>query len=215
MSVIKDVVMSASVALGNVASRERDRELETTHEDGRPKALGDRARNRLNAMLGEGAAKLAVSQTAQFGAKELARRLSSETARRIFGALAKRPVVAAGAALLAFDTARDGFRLARGTIDGREFAKRLGGNGVGLAGAAGGAWVGSIVGTFAMPVVGSMVGSVIGGVVGGIGGDTYGRQKVRDVLGMDDDEDDDVHDDADDDDPAQYDDDQDGTDHDG
>ena len=189
MGLIKDVVMATSVAAGNVASRERDRELETRHEDGRPKALGERAKGRVNAMIGEGTAKVAVSQTAHFGAKELAKRLPNETLKRVFGALGKRPLVAAGAALFAFDTARDGFRLARGTIDSREFAERLGGNGAGLVGAAGGAWVGSFVGTFAMPVVGTAVGSVIGGVIGGIGGDTYGRKKIRDLLGVEDDDD--------------------------
>ena len=196
MSIIKDIVMSASVALGNVASRERDRELETTHDDGRPKALGERARQRVQAMVGEGTAKVVVSQTAHLGAKELAKRLSGETLKRVFGALAKRPAVAAGAALFAFDTARDSFRLARGSIDGREYAQRLGGNGIGLAGAAGGAWVGSMVGTLAMPVVGTLVGSLVGGVVGGIGGDTFGRRQVRQWLGeeeedFDDDDDDD------------------------
>lgn len=185
MSIIKDIVMSASVAVGNVASRERDRELETTHDDGRPKALGERARQRVQAMVGEGTAKVVVSQTAHLGAKELAKRVSGETLKKVFGALAKRPTVAAGAALFAFDTARDGFRLARGSIDGREFAERMGGNGVGLAGAAGGAWVGSMVGTLAMPVVGTLIGSVLGGVVGGIGGDTFGRRQVRRWMGDD------------------------------
>lgn len=195
MSIIKDIVMSASVAVGNVASRERDRELETTYEDGRPKALGERARQRVQAMVGEGTAKVVVSQTAHLGAKELAKRLSGETLKKVFGALAKRPAVAAGAALFAFDTARDGFRFARGSIDGREFAERLGGNGVGLAGAAGGAWVGSMVGTLAMPVIGTLVGSVVGGVVGGIGGDTFGRRQVRQWLGDDEEDYDDDDDD--------------------
>lgn len=194
MSLVRDVVMSASVALGNAASRERDRDMETVHDDGRPKALGERARQRWNAMVGEGFGKLVVSQTAHLGAKELAKRLSNETAKRVFREIGKRPIVAASAALLAFDVARDGVRLARGTIDGREFAERVGGNGVGLVGAAGGAWVGSMVGTLAMPVVGSMVGSVIGGVIGGIGGDTYGRAKVRKVMGNDVDNQDDDHD---------------------
>lgn len=197
MSMIKDVVMSASVAIGNAASRERDRDLETVHEDGRPKALGERARQRWSAMVGEGFGKVVVSQTAHLGAKELAKRVGNETAKRVFGELAKRPIVAASAALFAFDVARDGARLAKGSIDGREFAERVGGNGVGLVGAAGGAWVGSMVGTLAMPVVGTMVGSVIGGVIGGIGGDTYGRAKVRSVMGGDDDSDD-LDDDAED-----------------
>jgi len=195
MSLVRDVVMSASVAIGNAASRERDRELETVHDDGRPKALGERARQRWNAMIGEGFGKVVVSQTAHLGAKELAKRLTNETAKRVFTEIGKRPIVAASAALLAFDVARDGVRLARGSIDGREFAERVGGNGVGLAGAAGGAWVGSMVGTLAMPVVGSMVGSVIGGVIGGIGGDTYGRAKVRSMMGSDEVDDDEVDDD--------------------
>jgi len=197
MSLVRDVVMSASVAIGNAASRERDRELETVHDDGRPKALGERARQRWNAMIGEGFGKVVVSQTAHLGAKELAKRLTNETAKRVFKEIGKRPIVAASGALLAFDVARDGVRLARGSIDGREFAERVGGNGVGLAGAAGGAWIGSMVGTLAMPVVGSMVGSVIGGVIGGIGGDTYGRAKVRSMMGGDEVDDDDIDEDDD------------------
>lgn len=200
MSIVRDVVMSASVAVGNAASRERDRDLETVHEDGRPKALGERARQRWNAIAKEGFGKVVVSQTAHLGAKELAKRLGNETAKRIFKEIGKRPIVAAGGALFAFDVARDGYRLARGDIDGAEFAERVGGNGVGLVGAAGGAYLGSMLGTFAMPVVGTAVGSVIGGVIGGIGGDTWGRAKVASVLGTDDidDEDDDLDDDADD-----------------
>lgn len=198
MSLVRDVVMSASVAVGNAASRERDRDLETVHEDGRPKALGERARQRWNAIAKEGFGKVVVSQTAHLGAKELAKRLTNETAKRVFTELSKRPIVAAGAALFAFDVARDGVRLARGDIDGTEFAERVGGNGVGLVGAAGGAYLGSMLGTFAMPVVGTMVGSVIGGVIGGIGGDTYGRAKVSSLLGTDGDDDDDDDDDNED-----------------
>ena len=84
MSIISDVVMSASVALGNAASRERDRDMETVHEDGRPKALGERARQRWNAIAKEGFGKVVVSQTAHLGAKELAKRLTNETAKRVF-----------------------------------------------------------------------------------------------------------------------------------
>ena len=187
MSIISDVVMSASVAVGNAASRERDRDMETTHEDGRPKALGERARQRWNAIAQEGVGKVIVSQTAHLGAKELAKRLTNETAKRVFREIGKRPIAAASVALFAFDTARDGVRLARGGIDGREFAERMGGNGAGLVGAAGGAWVGSMVGTLAMPLIGTMVGSVIGGVIGGIGGDTYGRKKIGSLFGDEDD----------------------------
>jgi phage tail tape-measure protein len=200
MSMIRDIVMSASVAVGNVASRERDRDMETTHEDGRPKALGERARERVNVFIREGAGKVAVAQAAHFGAAELAKRVGNETLKKVFGQLAKRPIVSAGAALFAFDTARDGLRLARGNIDGREFAQRVGGNTVGLVGSAGGAYLGSVLGTFAMPVVGTMIGSVVGGVIGGIGGDTYGRTQINSMMGIDEDDDLDDDDDLEDDD---------------
>lgn len=183
MSLIRDLVMSASVAVGNVASRERDREGQLAWDDGRPKALGDRARGRVQAIAQEGVAKLTVSQTAHFGAKELAKRVSGDIAKKVFGQLAKRPAIAAGSALFAFDTARDGYRFARGRIDGPEFTERVAGNAAGLVGAGAGAQVGAFIGTLAMPVIGTVVGSVVGGVAGGIGGDTYGRRKIRSLLG--------------------------------
>lgn len=183
MSLVRDLVMSASVAVGNVASRERDREGQSTWDDGRPKALGDRARGRVQAIAQEGIAKLTVSQTAHFGAKEIAKRVSGDVAKKVFGVLAKRPAIAAGTALFAFDTARDGIRFARGRIDGPELLERVAGNAAGLVGAGAGAQVGAFIGTLAMPVVGTVVGSVVGGVAGGIGGDTYGRRKIRSLLG--------------------------------
>jgi hypothetical protein len=198
MSIVKDLLTSASVAVGNTAARERDREGIAQYDDGRPRPIGERARGRVQAIVTEGTAKLAVSQTAHFAAKEAAKRLSGETAKKVFGFLAKRPAAAAGSALFVFDTARDGYRLARGNIDTPEFAERVGGNAAGLAGASVGAHVGALIGTLAMPVVGTAAGSVIGGVVGGIGGDTYGRRKVRNLLGyeyVDEDDDDDWEDD--------------------
>lgn len=183
MPLIRDLVMSASVAVGNVASRERDRSAEGDEADGRPRAFSERARGRVQAMVTEGVAKVTVSQTAFLGARELAKRVGSDSARKVFGALAKRPTAAAGTALFAFDAARDGIRLARGEIESRQFAERVGGNAAGLAGAAVGAQVGAFVGTLAMPLVGTAVGSVVGGVVGGVGGDTYGRRKVRNIVG--------------------------------
>lgn len=182
---IKDFVVSASVAAGNVASRERDRDTHARHGDGRPRPVEERARGRVKAVVREGTAKLVVSQTAHLGAKELAKRIGHDALKKIFGALAKRPAAAAGSALFAFDVARDGARFAKGSIDKDEFAERVGGNAVGLAGAAGGAYVGSFLGTMAIPIVGTAVGSVVGGVVGGIGGDTFGRRKVRNLLGSD------------------------------
>ncbi|MFZ9889619.1 MAG: hypothetical protein ACO3JL_19160, partial [Myxococcota bacterium] len=95
----------------------------------------------------------------------------------------KRPAIAAGGALFVVDAARDGYRLARGDIGVPEFAERLGGNAAGLVGAGAGAQVGAFLGTLALPVIGTIAGSVIGGVVGGVGGDTYGRHKVRNLLG--------------------------------
>ncbi|MCP4500342.1 MAG: hypothetical protein GY822_10320 [Deltaproteobacteria bacterium] len=195
MSLVKDLMVAASVAAGNVASRERDRPPDPVYDDGRPRPISERARGRFSSMISEATAKLAVSQTAHLGARELAKRVNQDALKRVFGVLAKSPATSAGAALFVFDSARDGVRLARGKIEGSEFAERMGGNAVGMAGAAGGAYVGSFVGTLAMPVIGTVVGSMIGGVIGGVGGDTYGRRKVRNVIGVDDYDDDEDWDD--------------------
>jgi hypothetical protein len=193
---LKDIILSASVAVGNTASRERDREVETRSSDGRPRPMGDRAKGRVQAIVTEGTAKIVVAETAHYGVKELAKRVTGEGLKKALGFLAKSPAASAGTALFAFDVARDGYRLARGSIDTGEFAERVGGNAVGIAGAATGAWVGSIVGSFAMPIVGTVIGSVVGGVVGGVGGDTYGRKRVRGLLGHNEvDDDDDEYDD--------------------
>jgi len=186
MGLVKDLMTAASVAAGNVASRERDRPPDPTYDDGRPRPISERAKGRVADIVSEASAKLAVSQTAHLGVRELAKRVNQETLKKVFGVLAKSPAASAGTALFMFDSARDGVRLARGKIEATEFAERMGGNAVGMAGAAGGAYVGSFVGTLAMPVIGTAVGSVIGGVIGGVGGDTYGRRKVRNVLGVDD-----------------------------
>lgn len=183
MSLIRDLITSASVAAGNVASRERDREGITAYDDGRPRPIADRARNRVQSIVQEGVAKLTVSQTAHFGAKELAKRIPGDVAKKVFGQLAKRPAVAAGSAIFLFDSAREGYRFARGRIDGPELVERLSGNAAGLVGAGAGAHVGAFIGTLAMPVVGTIAGSVVGGVVGGVGGDTYGRRKIRNLMG--------------------------------
>jgi phage tail tape-measure protein len=196
---VKDILVSASVAVGNVASRERDRDVGLTYDDGRPRPMAERAEGRVKALATEGIAKVAVSQGAHYGVRELAKRVNQETLKKVLGQLSKSPAASAGAALFAFDIARDGFRFARGRIDGGELAERVGGNAVGLVGAGTGAYVGSFVGTLAMPVIGTAIGSVVGGVIGGIGGDTYGRRKVRDVLGLEDYDDDFDDDDYDDD----------------
>jgi hypothetical protein len=182
MSIIKDLIMSAGVAVGSLASRERDRDSLSRHADGRPKPIKERAEDRVRAVATEGTARVAVSQTAHIAAKEVAKRATGETLKKVAGALAKRPALAAGSLLFAVDAARDGVRLARGKIDGQEFAERVGGNAAGMAGAGAGAYVGAIVGGIAVPLVGTVVGSVVGGVVGGIGGDTYGRHRVREVF---------------------------------
>lgn len=200
MSLVKDLLVAASVAAGNVASRERDRAPSATDDDGRPRPISERVAGRTQALWTEGTAKLAVSQTAHLGAREAAKRVNQEVLKKVFGTLAKSPATSAGAALFLFDAARDGVRLARGHIGGGEFAERMGGNAVGMAGAAGGAYVGSFVGTLAMPIVGTAVGGVIGGVIGGVGGDTYGRRKIRSLIGEGDewdDDDDDIDDDDD------------------
>ena len=126
MSLVKDLLVAASVAAGNVASRERDRAPSATDDDGRPRPISERVAGRTQALWTEGTAKLAVSQTAHLGAREAAKRVNQEVLKKVFGTLAKSPATSAGAALFLFDAARDGVRLARGHIGGGEFAERMG-----------------------------------------------------------------------------------------
>ena len=182
MSTLKDMLVSAGMAAGNIASRERDRRVELEDDDGRPKPMSERAEGRLQAIVTEGGAKIAVSQTAHLGAREVAKRLSEGSLKTVFSVLAKRPASAGGSALFAIDTAREGVRLARGQIGGSEFAVRVGGNAASIVASIGGSKVGAMIGTMTMPVVGTAIGGIVGGVVGGIGGDTYGRLKMNQIL---------------------------------
>ena len=182
----KELMVSASMAVGQLAAKERDRLMEKRHRDGRPKAFAEKTKERIEAVVGEGAARVVVSQTAHLAAKEISKRVGQETVKKIAKELAKRPALAAGTAFLAFDAARDGVRLGKGQIDANEFAERMGGHAGGAVGSGGGAVVGAMLGTAAMPVVGTVVGSVIGSVLGGVGGDTFGRHKVRQMVRRDD-----------------------------
>ncbi len=181
----KELMVSASMAVGQLAAKERDRFIEKRHKDGRPKAFGEKTKERVEAVVGEGVGRVVISQTAHLAAKELSKRVGQETVKRIATELAKRPALAAGTAFLAFDAARDGLRLSQGKINTDQFIERMGGHAGGLVGSGGGAVVGAMVGTAAMPVVGTVVGSVVGSVLGGVGGDTYGRHRVRKMVNKD------------------------------
>mgnify|MGYP006979900894 CR=1 FL=1 len=47
MGLVKDLMTAASVAAGNVASRERDRPPDPTYDDGRPRPISERAKGRV------------------------------------------------------------------------------------------------------------------------------------------------------------------------
>lgn len=181
----KELMVSASMAVGQLAAKERDRLVEKRHQDGRPKAFGEKTKERVEAIIGEGVGRVVVSQTAHLAAKEVSKRVGQETVKRVAKELAKRPALAAGTAFLAFDAARDGVRLGTGKIDKGEFVERMGGHAGGLVGSGGGAVVGAMIGTAAMPVFGTVLGSVVGSVLGGVGGDTYGRHQVRKMVRKD------------------------------
>ena len=91
----KELMVSASMAVGQLAAKERDRLMEKRHRDGRPKAFAEKTKERIEAVVGEGAARVVVSQTAHLAAKEISKRVGQETVKKIAKELAKRPALAA------------------------------------------------------------------------------------------------------------------------
>ena len=166
---LRQAMNKASMAAGNVLSRERDR------EPGQGDGPKERGRQRLQAMVRDSATKLAISQGAQRMARWAARRLPEKGLGKLAHKLAPRPLASAGVALFAFDAARDGLRLARGQIDSAEMFVRSSGNAAGLTASAGGAVVGGAVGGMLLPVVGAPLGSLLGSMAAGVGGDAAGR----------------------------------------
>ncbi len=177
MAGLKDLIVSASVAAGSIITAERDRLLATT-EDGRPKSLKKRVPERMRSAAAEGAAKLAISQGAHLGAREIAKRVSGPTLRKIFGVLGKHPAAASGVLFIGWDTMKDTSHFVSGKITKSELTARVAGNFGGVAGSAGGAYAGAAVGAVVIPFVGAFVGSVVGGVLGGVAGEAYAREKV-------------------------------------
>ena len=79
----KELMVSASMAGGQLAAKERDRLIEKRHRDGRPKAFAEKTKERIEAVVGEGAARVVVSQTAHLAAKEISKRVGQETVKKI------------------------------------------------------------------------------------------------------------------------------------
>ena len=174
---LRSTVRKTAVAVASFVTREADR------EPGEEGSIRERVRQRFNGMSFDASARLALSLSAQSLARWGARTLPNRGLGRLARGLASRPLAAAGVALFAFDAARDGVRLSRGGISGREFVERSSGNALGIASSAGGAVVGGAIGGVVVPVVGAPIGSVLGGMVGGIGGDAVGRGLARTVVG--------------------------------
>lgn len=179
MGILKDAVLQGSLAVGNLLSSERDRPAATGA------SLAERAGKRVRAVAADGVAKTAVSVAAPHAAREVARRLGEGVVGRVAGSLARRPLVAAGAALLAVDAVRDGLRVVRGQMTPSQALEHLGASGAGLVGGAGGATVGAALGTvlIPVPVLGSVAGGLVGSVAGSFAGDALGREAIRKALG--------------------------------
>lgn len=174
---IKDAVVNAGMAVGNVVSGERDRpDLKGS--------MDQRIKQRASAVAGDATAKMATSVAAPHVAREVAKRAADSVVGRVAAGLAARPMVAAGAALLAVDAVRDGVRVVKGDMKPSAALEHLGASATGLVGGAGGAWAGALAGTLLIPVpvVGSVVGGLLGSVAGSLAGDQVGRSALRQVL---------------------------------
>jgi hypothetical protein len=126
----------------------------------------------------EGAAKGAVGATLQAGVVALARSAAPQVVRQGARAAARSNVaIAAGAVIV--DSIVGGAQYARGDINGREYAGKVGesasATGAGLASAKAGA----LLGTALVPGVGTIIGAVVGGIAGGMGGATVFRKLFR------------------------------------
>jgi hypothetical protein len=136
------------------------------------KSVGEAALDTIKASAvgaAEGAAKGAVGATLQAGVVSLARSAAPQVVRQGARAAARGNVaIAAGAVIV--DSVVGGVQYARGDINGREYAGKVGESasaaGAGLAGAKAGA----VLGTALAPGVGSVVGALVGAIAGGMGG---------------------------------------------
>ncbi|MEW5848485.1 MAG: hypothetical protein AB2A00_06705 [Myxococcota bacterium] len=177
MSILKDTLLQGGLAVGNLVATERDRPAQKG-------SIPERAQKRVRAVVTDGATKTAVSVGAPHAAREVARRAGENLLGKVAAGLARRPLVAAGAALLAVDAVREGARVVKGQIKPSEALTRLGGHATGLVGGAGGGYAGAALGSvlIPVPVVGTLAGGLIGSVVGSVAGDLAGRTAVQKVL---------------------------------
>lgn len=177
MGMLKDAVLQGSLAVGNLLSSERDRPAQ---EGSTP----ERVKKRVRAVVSDGATKTVVSVAAPHAAREIAKRAGAGLIGKVAGSLASKPMVAAGAALLAMDAVRDGVRVAQGEMKPSEALEHLGASTTGLVGGASGAYVGAALGTVLIPVpiLGTVAGGLVGSVAGSLAGDAVGRSAVRKVL---------------------------------
>lgn len=174
---IQDTVVNAGMAVGNVVAGERDR-------PDLPGSVDQRIKARAGAVVTDAGAKVTASVAAPHLAREVAKRAADSVVGRVAAGLAARPMVAAGAALLAVDVVRDGVRVASGAMKPSQAVEHLGASATGLVGGAGGAWAGALAGSLLIPVplVGTIVGGLVGSLAGSLAGDQVGRSAMRAVL---------------------------------
>mgnify|MGYP000998529757 CR=1 FL=1 len=98
------------------------------------------------------------------GGKAVAKRMGSETLRRVMGGNA-----ATAAAFGLVEIGMDAMKLANGKITGKKFIQNTCATAGGAAGGYGGALGGAMIGTLIFPGIGTAIGGLIGAMGGGIG----------------------------------------------
>lgn len=114
-------------------------------------------------------AKTAVALGMKEGGKVVAKRISSEAAKKLAGSN-----VATAVAFGLVDQVVETARFINGSIDGKEYGSRTVQNVTGTGGALGGAALGASIGSV-VPILGTAVGGVIGAIAGGLGGSSIGK----------------------------------------
>ncbi|RKG68759.1 hypothetical protein D7V80_11485 [Corallococcus sp. CA054B] len=122
----------------------------------------------------DGAAKGAVGAGVQAGAAVLARSAASQVLKKAAGTLV-RSNAALAVGTVAVDAVVGGVQLARGKIDGGEYAQRVGESAAGATGAVAGMKAGALVGM----AVGGPPGALVGGVVAGTAAALGAGQLIR------------------------------------
>jgi hypothetical protein len=126
----------------------------------------------------DAAVKAGAGAALKAGATVVAKQAGQQALRGVAGTLAGSNVVFSLAAV-GVDTVAGAAQLAAGSIDGAQYARKVGGSASSAAGGFAGMKAGAALGTLICPGPGTIVGGVVGGVLGGIGAGQLFRRLVR------------------------------------